>query len=48
MIETKFLIAGSNQEEALQYTCNLISKLFLNDSKLPLVNNLDILCAVVS
>jgi hypothetical protein len=44
MLETKFFVAGSNQEEALKHTCELACKLFFKKSNLPAVENIDILC----
>ena len=44
MLETKFFVAGSNQEEALKHTCELACKLFFKQRNLPVVENIDIIC----
>lgn len=41
---TKFLSAGSNEEEALKYTCELAARLFLKEDNLPTAENIEIRC----
>ena len=44
MLQTKFLSAGSSKKEALKYTCELVSNIFLEDSNYPRVKKIDIRC----
>ena len=44
MLQTKFLSAGSSKKEALKYTCELVSNIFLEDSNYPRVEKIDIRC----
>ena len=44
MILTKFLSAGSNEEEAIKFACNLSTRLFFNEDNLNATENLDIRC----
>ena len=44
MLQTKFLSAGSSQKEALKYTCEIVSKIFLKDNNYPDVDKIDIRC----
>ena len=44
MLQTKFLSAGSSKKEALKYTCELVSKIFLEDSNYPEVEKIDVRC----
>ena len=44
MLQTKFLSAGSSKKEALKYTCELVSNIFLEDSNYPEVEKVDIRC----
>ena len=44
MLQTKFLSAGSSQKEALKYTCEIVSKIFLKDINYPDVDKIDIRC----
>ena len=44
MLQTKFLSAGSSKKEALKYTCELVSSIFLEDSNYPRVEKIDIRC----
>ena len=41
MLQTKFLSAGSSKNEALKYTCELVSNIFLEDSKYPKVEKIE-------
>ena len=44
MLQTKFLSAGSSQKEAIKYTCEIVSKIFLKDANYPDVDKVDIRC----
>ena len=44
MLETKFLSAGSNEEDALRYACDLTAILFLELDSSPKLRNIDINC----
>lgn len=44
MVATKFLSAGCSEQEALEYTCTLAAKLFLEEDNLLDIQNIDIRC----